>query len=67
MRIWLDDLCIVSRGGRDPGYSEEAGQAVMRQDAFRIRIALGKGVASARILTCDLSFDYVKINAEYRT
>jgi glutamate N-acetyltransferase/amino-acid N-acetyltransferase len=67
VRIWLDDLCIVSRGGRDPGYSEEAGQAVMRQDAFRIRIALGKGEASARILTCDLSFDYVKINAEYRT
>ncbi|WP_457675790.1 bifunctional glutamate N-acetyltransferase/amino-acid acetyltransferase ArgJ [Thiolapillus sp.] len=67
VRIWLDDLCIVSRGGRDPGYTEEAGQAVMRQDAFRIRIALGRGEASARILTCDLSFDYVKINAEYRT
>ena len=67
VRIWLDDLCIVSGGGRDPGYTEDAGQAVMEKDAFGIRIALGRGEAAARILTCDLSFDYVKINAEYRT
>ena len=67
VRIWLDDLCIVSGGGRDPGYTEEAGQAVMEKASFGIRIALGRGEASARILTCDLSFDYVKINAEYRT
>ncbi|WP_456449305.1 bifunctional glutamate N-acetyltransferase/amino-acid acetyltransferase ArgJ [Thiolapillus sp.] len=67
VRIWLDDLCIVSRGGRDPAYTEAAGQAVVEQEAFTIRIALGRGQASARILTCDLSFDYVKINAEYRT
>ncbi len=67
VRIWLDDLCIVSAGGRDSGYTEEAGQAVMEKAAFSIRIALGRGEAAARILTCDLSFDYVKINAEYRT
>ena len=67
VRIWLDDLCIVSAGGRDPGYTEEAGQAVMQREAFTIRIALGRGEATARILTCDLSFEYVRINAEYRT
>ena len=67
VRIWLDDVLIVSRGGRDPGYTEEAGAQVMAQDAFTIRIALGRGEARARILTCDLSFDYVRINAEYRT
>ncbi len=67
VRIWLDDVCIVSRGGRDAGYTEEAGQSVMHQPGFTIRIALGKGQAHTRILTCDLSFDYVKINAEYRT
>ncbi|HID45422.1 MAG TPA: bifunctional glutamate N-acetyltransferase/amino-acid acetyltransferase ArgJ [Chromatiaceae bacterium] len=67
VRIWLDDVCIVSQGGRDAGYTEEAGQAVMEQPTLTIRIALGTGDAVTRILTCDLSFDYVKINAEYRT
>jgi len=67
IRIWLDEVCIVSDGGRDPGYTEEAGQRVFSADAFTIRIALGRGDAAARVMTCDLSFDYVKINAEYRT
>ncbi|WP_457667019.1 bifunctional glutamate N-acetyltransferase/amino-acid acetyltransferase ArgJ [Thiolapillus sp.] len=67
VRIWLDDVCIVSKGGRDADYTETAGQAVMDKEAFTIRIALGKGQAQTRILTCDLSYDYVKINAEYRT
>lgn len=65
--IWLDDCPIVSDGGRDPGYTEAAGQAVMAQDAFRIRVSLGRGEAAARVLTCDLSYDYVRINAEYRS
>jgi len=67
VRIWLDDVCIVSGGGRDAAYTEAAGQAVMDKDTFTIRIALAQGHASTRILTCDLSYDYVKINAEYRT
>jgi glutamate N-acetyltransferase/amino-acid N-acetyltransferase len=67
IRIWLDEVCIVSDGGRDPGYTEAAGQAVFAGERFTIRIALGRGEAAARVLTCDLSFDYVKINAEYRT
>jgi len=67
IRIWLDDVCIVSNGGRDPGYSEEAGQGVMDRPEFQIRIALGRGAAETKVLTCDFSFDYVKINAEYRS
>lgn len=67
VRIWLDDLLIVSQGGRDAGYTEAAGQAIMDQDSFVIRIALGKGDANTSVLTCDLSYDYVKINAEYRS
>jgi len=67
VRIWLDELLIVSQGGRDADYTEAAGQAVMDQDSFVIRIALGTGEASSSVLTCDLSYDYVRINAEYRS
>jgi glutamate N-acetyltransferase/amino-acid N-acetyltransferase len=67
VRIWLDDVQIVREGGRDPGYTEAAGKAVVAKPEFGIRVALGRGDAATRILTCDLSFDYVKINAEYRT
>ncbi len=67
VRIRLDDLLIVSGGGRDPNYQEQAGQAVMAKDAFSIGVDLGRGNANARVLTCDLSYDYVRINAEYRT
>lgn len=67
VRIWLDDVGIVRDGGRDPEYTEVAGQAVMARDELTLRIALGRGTASVEILTCDLSYDYVKINAEYRS
>jgi glutamate N-acetyltransferase/amino-acid N-acetyltransferase len=67
VRISLDEVLIVSAGGRDPRYSEEAGRSVMAKDEFSIRVELGRGNASARVLTCDLSYDYVRINAEYRT
>jgi glutamate N-acetyltransferase/amino-acid N-acetyltransferase len=67
VHIWLDDLCIVSHGGRDPHYREEAGQQVMNQSELSIRVDLGRGAHNTTILTCDLSYDYVKINAEYRT
>lgn len=67
VRISLDELLIVSQGGRDPGYTEQAGRAVMEKEAFSIRIELGRGTFSTRLLTCDLSYDYVRINAEYRT
>jgi glutamate N-acetyltransferase/amino-acid N-acetyltransferase len=67
VQIHLDDVAIVSSGGRDPAYTEAAGEDVLARTEFRIRIGLGRGAAAATILTCDLSFDYVKINAEYRT
>ena len=65
--IWLDRVCIVRQGARAEEYSEVLGQSVMDQDEITIRIELGRGDASSRILTCDLSHDYVTINAEYRT
>jgi glutamate N-acetyltransferase/amino-acid N-acetyltransferase len=67
VRIYLDAVCIVRDGGRAPEYTEAAGRGVLEQDAFRIRVELERGEAAARILTCDLSYDYVRINAEYRT
>ena len=67
VRIWLDDVCIVSAGGRDPAYTEAAGQAVMDKQRIQIRIELGQGESSASVLTCDFSYDYVRINAEYRS
>lgn len=67
VRIWLGEVRIVSNGGRDPDYTEEAGAAVMRGREILIRVALGRGQADTRVLTCDLSYDYVRINAEYRS
>jgi len=67
IRIYLGDVCIVSNGGRDPAYTEEQGQQIMNQAEILIRIELETGKQSARIWTSDLSYDYVKINAEYRS
>lgn len=67
VELWLDDVRIVRDGGRDPGYTEAAGKAVFSAPEFTVRIVLGRGAAGTRVLTCDLSFDYVKINAEYRS
>ena len=65
--VYLGDVCIASRGGRSPSYTEEQGAAVMAQSEIQIRIELGRGSASETIWTTDLSHEYVKINAEYRT
>jgi len=65
--FWLDDVQVVDRGGRAPTYREEDGQRVMRQDEITIRVALGRGPAAATVWTCDLSHDYVSINADYRS
>jgi glutamate N-acetyltransferase/amino-acid N-acetyltransferase len=67
VQIWLGDVCIVRQGGRAPDYTEEAGQAVMQAREITIRVELGRGSTSIKVLTCDLSYDYVKINAEYRS
>ncbi|MDD5272491.1 MAG: bifunctional glutamate N-acetyltransferase/amino-acid acetyltransferase ArgJ [Methylovulum sp.] len=67
VQIYLNEVCIVSGGGCAPDYTEEAGQAVMDQDEITITVKLGRGLVSQEVLTCDFSYDYVKINAEYRT
>jgi glutamate N-acetyltransferase/amino-acid N-acetyltransferase len=65
--IYLDEVCIVRAGGRAEGYSEAQGQQVMARNEITIRVLLGRGKAGARIWTTDLSYEYVRINAEYRT
>ncbi|MDH5571837.1 MAG: bifunctional glutamate N-acetyltransferase/amino-acid acetyltransferase ArgJ [Gammaproteobacteria bacterium] len=67
INIYLDDVCIVRNGGRSADYTEEQGQAVMDRSEITVRVELGRGNAQANIWTCDFSYDYVKINAEYRT
>jgi glutamate N-acetyltransferase/amino-acid N-acetyltransferase len=67
LEIFLDDVCIVRAGGRALDYTEAAGQQVMDQEEITIRVDLHRGACSEVIWTCDLSYDYVKINAEYRT
>jgi glutamate N-acetyltransferase / amino-acid N-acetyltransferase len=67
VQLFLDDVCIVRNGGRADDYTEEAGQQVMDRDEITVTVKLGRGTASQEVLTCDLSYDYVKINAEYRT
>jgi glutamate N-acetyltransferase/amino-acid N-acetyltransferase len=65
--LYLDDVHVATRGGRHPAYREEDGQRVMKQAEIRIRVVLGRGEASTTVWTCDLSHDYVSINADYRS
>jgi glutamate N-acetyltransferase/amino-acid N-acetyltransferase len=65
--FWLDDVRVVETGGRAASYTEEAGQRVMKNDEIVVRVALGRGGASATVWTCDFSHDYVSINADYRS
>ncbi|MDD3652010.1 MAG: bifunctional glutamate N-acetyltransferase/amino-acid acetyltransferase ArgJ [Immundisolibacter sp.] len=65
--VHLGDTCIVRGGARDPDYTEAQGQAVMAKDEITVQVALGRGPAEATVWTCDFSYDYVRINAEYRS
>ncbi len=65
--LYLDDVCVARGGMMAPEYSERAGAAVVSRDEFTVRIDLGRGTAQETIWTCDFSYEYVKINAEYRT
>ena len=65
--LYLDDVHVATRGGRHPQYREEDGQRVMKQAEIRVRVVLGRGQAAATVWTCDLSHDYVSINADYRS
>ncbi len=65
--ILLNDVLVVKQGGRYAGYQEEDGQRIMQQNEITIRVVLGRGDAQATLWTCDLSHEYVTINADYRS
>jgi glutamate N-acetyltransferase / amino-acid N-acetyltransferase len=65
--LYLDDVHVALKGGRNPAYREEDGQRVMKQSEITVRVLLGRGSAADTVWTCDLSHDYVSINADYRS
>jgi len=65
--LYIDQVRVAVRGGRDPDYREAQGVAAMAKPEFTVRVALHRGNAAATVWTCDFSYDYVKINAEYRS
>jgi len=71
VRVWLGsagrEVLVAENGGRAASYREEDGAAIMQESEITIRVALGRGGASASVYTCDLSYDYVRINADYRS
>ena len=67
LKLYLDNVLVAENGGRAVSYQEEDGARVMQQSDITIRVVLGRGVANATLWTCDFSYDYVKINASYRS
>jgi glutamate N-acetyltransferase/amino-acid N-acetyltransferase len=67
LKLYLDDVLVAEHGGRAGSYREEDGQRVMQQSDITIRVVLDRGAAHATLWTCDFSYDYVKINASYRS
>ncbi len=67
VKVWLDDVLVAENGGRAAAYKEEDGARVMAQAEITVRVDLGRGAAQAKVYTCDFSYDYVKINADYRS
>ena len=67
IELYLDDVHVATRGGRNPAYAEAQGQRVMKQSEIQVRVLLGRGAASDTVWTCDFSHEYVTINADYRS
>jgi glutamate N-acetyltransferase/amino-acid N-acetyltransferase len=67
VRVWLDEVLVAEHGGRAASYLEQDGARVMQQSEITVRVDLGRGTARASVYTCDFSYDYVKINADYRS
>jgi glutamate N-acetyltransferase/amino-acid N-acetyltransferase len=67
LSLFIDEVMVATGSGRHPGYREEQGVAAMKKPEFTVRAVLHRGSADATVWTCDFSYDYVKINAEYRT
>ncbi|PJC04478.1 MAG: bifunctional ornithine acetyltransferase/N-acetylglutamate synthase [Gallionellaceae bacterium CG_4_9_14_0_8_um_filter_60_335] len=67
LKLYLDDVLVAEHGGRAASYQEADGQRVMQQSDITIRVVLNRGAVNATLWTCDFSYDYVKINASYRS
>jgi len=67
LELYLDDVLVAKDGGRNPDYQEADGQRVMQQAEITVRVVLGRGLANATVWSCDFSYEYVKINADYRS
>ena len=67
LKLYLDEVLVAEQGGRAASYREEDGQRVMQQSDIAVRVVLNRGSAGATLWTCDFSYDYVKINASYRS
>jgi glutamate N-acetyltransferase/amino-acid N-acetyltransferase len=67
VKVWLGDTLVAENGGRAASYREEDGAAAMKPAEIKIRVDLGRGSHTATVWTCDFSYDYVKINADYRS
>ncbi len=67
IELYLDNVHVATKGGRNPTYQEADGQAVMKQSDITVRVDLGRGACAQTVWTCDLSEEYVKINADYRS
>jgi glutamate N-acetyltransferase / amino-acid N-acetyltransferase len=67
VKVWLDDVLVAEKGGRAAAYREDDGARVMKQAEITVRVDLGRGNAAAQVYTCDFSYEYVKINADYRS
>ena len=67
VKVWLEDVLVAELGGRAAVYKEEDGARIMKQAEITVRVDLGRGNAAAKVYTCDFSYDYVKINADYRS
>lgn len=67
VQLWLDDVWVAKNGGRHPDYKEEDGQRVMKKVEIKVKGDLGRGTATQTVWTCDLSHEYVSINADYRS
>ena len=71
IRVWLgsagEEVLVAEKGGRAESYREEAGSRVMKEAEITVRVDLARGAAMATLWSCDFSYDYVKINADYRS
>jgi glutamate N-acetyltransferase/amino-acid N-acetyltransferase len=67
INLFLGDVLVSEHGGRAASYTEDQGQRVMKEAEITVRVQLGRGKESTTVWTCDFSYDYIKINADYRS